>query len=185
MRMALARQADEKTDFRILPAAAALPVPTVDALSISVRKIIAGGQTGVDRGALVAAIELGLAHGGYCPRGRLAEDGIIDGRFDLTETESAQYHVRTERNVVESDGTLIIHRGPLRGGTALTREFASRHQRPCLLVDLNQPVHPEGIRNWLREHRIATLNVAGPRESSQPGIEEDSRQLVRLLLVAN
>ncbi|MBC7855224.1 MAG: hypothetical protein IAF94_17475, partial [Pirellulaceae bacterium] len=84
-----------------------------------VRKIVSGGQTGVDRGALIAAIELGIEHGGYCPRGRLAEDGVIEARFQLTQTDSAAYHIRTEKNVVESSGTLIVYRGLLVGGTAL------------------------------------------------------------------
>lgn len=146
-----------------------------------VRRIISGGQTGVDRGALMAAIELGLEQGGYCPRGRLAEDGPIDARFQLVETDSRAYHVRTEKNVLESCGTLIVHRGPLVGGTALTETFALRHQRPCLKIDLNQPQPPvrvEVIRGWLRKQRIAVLNIAGPRESSQPGIQEETRQLV-------
>src|SRR6185503_13045931 len=138
-------------------------------------------QTGVDRGALIAAIELGMEHGGYCPRGRLAEDGVIEGRFALTETESSAYHIRTEKNVVQSSGTLIVHRGPLVGGTALTETFARRHRRPCLKIDLGKPQPPvrvETIRGWLRKHRIAVLNVAGPRESSQPGIQEETRHLV-------
>lgn len=146
-----------------------------------VRKIISGGQTGVDRGALLAAIELGIEHGGYCPRGRLAEDGPIDARFQLAETESTAYHIRTEKNVLESSGTLIVFRGLLVGGTALTEKFALRHQRPCLNIDLNQPQPPvrvEVIRGWLRKHRIEVLNIAGPRESSQPGIQEETRQLV-------
>jgi hypothetical protein len=146
-----------------------------------VRKIISGGQTGVDRGALIAAIELDIEHGGYCPRGRLAEDGVIEARFQLVETDSSAYHIRTEKNVLQSCGTLIIHRGPLVGGTGLTEKFALRHQRPCLKIDLNQPQPPvrvEVIRAWLRKHRIAVLNIAGPRESSQPGIQEETRQLV-------
>ncbi len=146
-----------------------------------VRKIISGGQTGVDRGALIAAIELGIEHGGYCPRGRLAEDGAIDDRFQLTETESSTYHVRTEKNVLESSGTLLIHRGPVVGGTALTEKFAQRHQKPCLKIDLSAPQPPvrvEIIRGWLRKHRIEVLNIAGPRESSQPGIGEETEQLV-------
>lgn len=146
-----------------------------------VRKIISGGQTGVDRGALIAAIELGIEHGGYCPRGRLAEDGPIDDRFQLTETESSTYHVRTEKNVLESCGTLIIHRGPVVGGTALTEKFAQRHQKPCLKIDLSAPQPPvrvEIIRAWLRKHRIEVLNIAGPHESSQPGIEEETRHLM-------
>jgi Circularly permutated YpsA SLOG family len=155
------------------------PPPVID--GTLVRKIISGGQTGVDRGALLAAIELGIDHGGFCPRGRLAEDGAIAARFQLVETESSSYHVRTEKNVLESTGTLIVHRGLLVGGTALTEKFALRHERPCLKIDLDQPQPPvrvEVIRGWLRKHRIAVLNIAGPRESSQPGIQEEARQLV-------
>jgi hypothetical protein len=145
-------------------------------------RIISGGQTGVDRAALDVARTLGIAHGGWCPRGRLAEDGPIDARYDLQETESRQYHVRTEKNVVDSDGTLIIHRGPLSGGTELTRQFAQRHRRPLLAIDLDLPFEPRTFHSWLAAQPIATLNVAGPRESSLPGIAEDARQLLMELL---
>jgi len=148
-----------------------------DATSLP-KKIISGGQTGVDRGALDAAIELGISHGGWCPRGRLAEDGPLKARYQLQETESRQYHVRTEKNVQEADGTLIIHRGPLSGGTELTRKFASLHCKPLLQIDLNQPFLPAVFHEWLGANHITILNVAGPRESSQPGITEDTRQLL-------
>src|SRR5688500_15970002 len=138
-------------------------------MKIVLRKIISGGQTGVDRGALDAAIELGLAHGGWCPRGRLAEDGPIPTRYDLNETDSRQYHVRTKMNVLDSEGSLIVHRGPLSGGTELTRRFAVANGRPLLTIDLDKPFEPQSFRNWLLKHRITTLNVAGPRESSMPG----------------
>jgi len=133
-------------------------------------KIVSGGQTGVDRGALDAAIALGIPHGGWCPRGRLAEDGMIPSRYKLTETGSPEYRVRTEQNVLDSDATLILHRGPLRGGTELTRQLAERHAKPCLAVDLDAPPEPEAIRSWIAESRAGTLNVAGPRESQSPGI---------------
>ncbi len=149
-----------------------------DRSTFPLRRIISGGQSGVDRGALLAAIELGIPHGGWCPHGRLAEDGPIDQRFQLLETESSQYHVRTERNVTDSDGTLIIHRGPLTGGTALTERFARQHGKYCLLVDLQKPVLPAEILAWIAQHCISVLNIAGPRESSIPGIQEDTRQLV-------
>lgn len=145
-------------------------------------RIVSGGQTGVDRGALDAALALGIAHGGWCPRGRLAEDGPIDPRYELRETASRQYHVRTEQNVMDSDGTLIIHRGPLSGGTELTRQFTEKHGKPLLAIDLNQPFEPRTFHSWLAAQQIATLNVAGPRESSLPGIAEDARQLLLDLL---
>ena len=139
-----------------------------------VTRVVSGGQTGVDRGALDAAIELGIAHGGYCPRGRRAEDGIIPDRYHLVETQARDYTVRTERNIVESDGTLIISRGPLTGGSALTGRLAARHGKPQLHIELNSPIQASlavaSIRSWLLAHDIAVLNVAGPRASHEPSI---------------
>jgi hypothetical protein len=136
----------------------------------NVLRIVSGGQTGVDRGALEAAIQLGIEHGGWCPKGRLAEDGAISRRYRLRQTASPVYRVRTEQNVIDSDGTLILYCGRLYGGTDLTRRLAAKHGRPCCLVNLLQPPEPERVREWLRRRRIETLNVAGPRESSAPGI---------------
>ncbi|NLE39761.1 MAG: molybdenum cofactor carrier [Pirellulaceae bacterium] len=145
-------------------------------------RIISGGQTGVDRAALDVAITLGIPHGGWCPRGRLAEDGRIADHYRLDETASADYAARTERNVVDADGTLILHRGRLRGGTFLTHQLAQRHDKPCLTVDLNEPTDPDAAREWLREHEVHTLNVAGPRESQSPGIGDEARRyLIELL----
>ena len=133
-------------------------------------KIISGGQTGVDRAALDAAIYLSIVHGGCCPRGRLAEDGAIPDRYELIEMASSDYSVRTEQNVVDADGTLIVHRGPLRGGTFLTRQLAERHGKPWLTVDLNDPAPFDEVHRWLDTNRVKVLNVAGPRESQSPGI---------------
>lgn len=133
-------------------------------------RIVSGGQTGVDRGALDAAIALGVPHGGWCPRGRLAEDGRIPEQYPLQETESPDYAVRTRQNVLDSDGTLILHCGPFGGGTELTRRLALREGRPHLLVDLDKPPRPAAVWHWLAQHGIRTLNVAGPRESQCPGI---------------
>ncbi|MHB1035337.1 MAG: putative molybdenum carrier protein [Pirellulales bacterium] len=146
-----------------------------------VRKIVSGGQTGVDRGALDAAIELGLPHGGWCPRRRRAEDGPIPARYLLTETDSPEYRVRTERNVLDSDGTLILARGVPTGGTELTRQLAETHAKPCLIVDLNQPPALAAVRRWLKRNRVAVLNVAGPRESQSPGIGAQATEFVKTL----
>ena len=142
-------------------------------------KIVSGGQTGVDRAALDVAIELGIPHGGWCPRGRKAEDGRIAARYGLRETDSARYAVRTEQNVVDSDGTLILYRKELKGGTALTRDVARRRQRPLLLIDLTRPVFPEVVREWIEAEEIGVLNVAGPRESQNPGIGEEAKGFLR------
>jgi len=149
-------------------------------------RIVSGGQTGVDRAALDVALELGLEHGGWCPRGRLAEDGEIPTRYGLRETASAEYRVRTEQNVVDSDGTLILTVGEPGGGTALTVTFCRKHGRPCLVLDLEAlPDDPaETLARWLGEHRIATLNVAGPRESGAPGIGARAAGFLRRVLTA-
>jgi hypothetical protein len=138
------------------------------------QRVVSGGQTGVDRAALDAAIALGIEHGGWCPRGRLAEDGRIPARYRLTETRSPEYWVRTEQNVIDSDGTLILYRKSLSGGTELTHRMAVKHARPCRLVDLETGPLPADVRAWIDEHKIAVLNVAGPRESSAAGIARQS-----------
>lgn len=143
--------------------------------------IISGGQTGVDRGALEAAMALGIAHGGWCPKGRLAEDGIIPPQYQLQETPSSQYAVRTEWNVRDSDATLIFCRGPLSGGTLWSWQCAAQYGRPCWIVDLLQPIDWEGLRQWLERVRPHVLNIAGPRESQAPGIQQQVQEvLIRL-----
>lgn len=143
-------------------------------------RILSGGQTGVDRAALDVAIELGIEHGGWCPRGRRAEDGRIDDCYQLRETDASEYHIRTEMNVEAADATLILTAGPLTGGTRLTEIFAARHGRPYRVVDLDQPIEMHELRHWLEGFEV--LNIAGPRESSQPGIYARAGQLLRTLL---
>ncbi len=150
-------------------------------------KIISGGQTGVDRAALEVAMFLEIPHGGWCPKGRRAEDGPIPEMFNLIETPSFNYAVRTEKNVVESDGTLILFRSVITRGTGLTAQFAKRHQRPHLIVDLatidsqdktaTQEKSAE-ILAWIVAQNINVLNVAGPRESTNPNINTQSHSLL-------
>ena len=99
-----------------------------------IRKVISGGQTGVDREGLDAAINAGIPVGGYCPRGRRAEDGIIPERYPLIEMESSESHYRTEKNVIESDGTLILNKGLVSEGTKLTLDYTIKHGKPSLIV---------------------------------------------------
>jgi hypothetical protein len=145
-------------------------------------KIVSGGQTGVDRAALDVARELGLPAGGWCPRGRRAEDGPIDLSYPLQETQSPYYPVRTEKNVLEADGTLILARGRLKGGTALTRKLARAALRPCLLIDLSLEDPAQTVREWGRRHKIESLNVAGPRESEAPGIYDQATRFLKKVL---
>lgn len=153
-----------------------------DGGSTGVKTIVSGGQTGVDRAALDVAISLNIDHGGWCPKGRLAEDGVIANGYQLREMDSADYPLRTEQNVVDSDGTLLLHRGRMAGGTELTRRLALKHARPLLAVDLETGGDPAAVRCWLAEHAIQTLNVAGPRESTAPGIGEQSANFLRQVL---
>ena len=143
-------------------------------------RIVSGGQTGVDRAALDVALELGIPCGGWCPKGRRAEDGLIPEAYPLNESPTANYAERTALNVKDSDGTLILSRGPLRGGTALTKTFAERYRRPYLVVELRDAT-PQLIHEWLSENSIRILNVAGPRETSQPGITRQAATFLRAL----
>ncbi|MBN1928913.1 MAG: putative molybdenum carrier protein [Chlorobiaceae bacterium] len=144
-------------------------------------RIVSGGQSGVDRGALDAAAEAGLEHGGWCPRGRRAEDGAIPPRYRLAETPSPRYAVRTAWNVRDSDGTLVLISGPPAGGTKLAVECARRFARPCMVVELEE-ADVGALAEWIWENGIEVLNVAGPRESERPGIEADARRFVAELI---
>ena len=108
--------------------------------------------------------------GGGCPQGRRAEDGVIPARYPLTETPERNYPARTRRNSEDSDGTLILNRGTLDGGTALTVAHAHQISKPCLVVALEEGITPAAFRAWLAEHRIAVSNVAGPHERQRPGM---------------
>lgn len=132
--------------------------------------VISGGQTGVDRAALDVAMELGVPCGGWCPRGRRAEDGMIPLKYPLRETPSGSYEQRTAWNVRDADATLVLCCRPPRGGTALTLRFVRRTGKASLVVDLDDLGGEEAARAFLASHRVRVLNVAGPRESQQPGI---------------
>ena len=143
-----------------------------------IERVMSGGQTGVDRAALDAALETGRACGGWCPKGRKAEDGPIEDRYPLRETPSEDYAQRTEWNVRDADATLVVTRGRPTGGTALTIELATRLKRPCLVVNLTDRPVTSGIETWIRAHNIRVLNIAGPRERTCPGIYTQSRQFL-------
>ena len=133
-------------------------------------KIISGGQTGVDRAALDAAIELNFQYGGFCPKDRLAEDGIILDKYKLTELSSSQYLMRTFENVQASDGTLIIHGETVFGGTMKTKDFCQMINKPFFEINLLED-HKKILVNlddWIKENHIIIMNVAGPKESEEP-----------------
>ena len=149
---------------------------------MTIKKIISGGQTGVDRAALDVAIKNCVAHGGWCPRGRRAEDGNIAEQYQLKETDSTDYAVRTAWNVRDADATLILNAGKLDGGTKLTVKLARTMKKPLLAIDVNRGFDHQLIRNWILAHKIKILNIAGPRESKHPGIYQKAFNLLNSFL---
>lgn len=148
-------------------------------------KIISGGQTGVDRAALDWAIEHGIPHGGYCPLGRLAEDGSIPAQYQLQELPIADYAARTERNVLAADGTVIFTlTTALSGGTSFTAQCAQKWHKP--LLHLAQETADNGdakkLLDFITQHYIHILNVAGPRASEAPGVATYVKQTLESLL---
>ena len=138
-------------------------------------RIVSGGQTGADRAALDYAIAHGIPYGGWCPKGRRAEDGSIDWRYELKETPSSDYAQRTEWNVRDSDGTVIFSFGAkLTGGSKRTAELAQKLRKPCLHLSaqLHGDKAPEALKEFIERHHIKTLNVAGPRASKEPMVGE-------------
>jgi Circularly permutated YpsA SLOG family len=148
-------------------------------------KVISGGQTGVDRGALDAALALEVECGGWCPAGRLAEDGTIPKRYPVVELANAGYAERTARNVADSDGTLIISNGEPIGGTRETIDRCIEMEKPHLIID--HPMIPtdetvELVLRFVADHQIRVLNVAGPRASQWPDGHQTAEQIVSAVL---
>lgn len=147
------------------------------------KKIVSGGQTGADRAGLDAAIEVGIPVGGYCPKGRLAEDGTVPDCYPLTELVKGGYASRTEKNVVESDGTLILNMGKLSGGTRLTVECARKHGKPFLIVQMDDNPTSDSVIRWITDNSIHVLNVAGPRESKCPGLHDSAEVFLKQVFI--
>jgi hypothetical protein len=165
--------------------------------------IISGGQTGVDRGALDAALEAGIPHGGFCPLGRRAEDGVIPDRYALTETSTEAYPARTAMNVRQGHGTLLLVRGRAAllhsRGTKMTLEMCRKQRKAWHAADPRRPEHAERVAGWIDElagtlegptgwleglekDQVFFLNVAGPRESKAPGIHDETVEFLRMVL---
>ncbi len=151
---------------------------------MGITKIISGGQTGADRAGLDVALAHAFPHGGWCPKGRKAEDGSIDTKYELTETPSANYLQRTEWNLRDTDGTIVFTMAKeITGGSMRTVEFAKKHNKPCLHVSKADSNQPESeVTDFINQHGIKLLNIAGSRESKEPGINEWVQQVLNRAL---
>jgi hypothetical protein len=152
-----------------------------------IARLVSGGQTGVDRAALDVALDVGVPCGGWCPKGRLAEDGPIPDRYGLDETPSSDYRQRTRWNVRDSDGTLVLTWGEPGGGTRLTVDVCRVIGKPHLVIDLadekDQAAAVRAARDWIAANLPGgVLNVAGPRASEHPAVHEQARAFLREVL---
>ena len=148
-------------------------------------KIISGGQTGADQAALDTAIKFNIPHGGWIIKGRRTESGPLPERYRLKEMDATDYPTRTRQNIIDSDGTLIVSRGPLTGGSKLTDTFARELNKPNLHINLlNQDIFEASLilKSFIVEYNIAVLNVAGPRASHDPGIYHDVKSVIESVL---
>ena len=150
-----------------------------------IEKVVSGGQTGVDRAALDVALRLGVPCGGWCPQGRLAEDGPLPLSYPLDETPSPEYAERTLWNVRDTDGTLVLTSGPPADGTGFTVQCARSLAKPCLIVDFEEGGDPAHVLAWAAQHGVRVMNVAGPRESKCPGIYDLASGFLEAVLTAD
>ncbi len=148
-------------------------------------KIISGGQTGVDRAALDAAIMLNIPTGGFCPKGRRAEDGIIPDKYELHETTNIKYSERTKQNIQHSQGTLILYWDTITNGSLTTLEYCKTFNKPHFKVDMNKTPNYqiEKIDYWIQSNQIKTLNIAGPREDGSDIYTHANNYLIHLLSI--
>ena len=150
-----------------------------------IQKIVSGGQTGADRAALDFAIKHNIPYGGWVPKGRKTEDGTLPEKYHLQEMPTGEYSARTEQNVLDSDGTLIVSQGRLTGGSALTEFLADWHHKPCIHVDMdriNLTEAAEMVRRWIEDNEIRILNVAGPRASKDSAIYQITMNVLEAIL---
>lgn len=158
-------------------------------------KILSGGQSGVDRAALDAALTFGIDYAGWCPKGGRAEDcpeppGVLAKYPKLKETPSAEPQQRTEWNVRDADACLILTDATGLGasaGTERANELAHHYRKPVLIVNLRDSKTCEQAKLWLRVQQARhgeglKLAIGGPRESEAPGIYRLARAFIESLL---
>ncbi len=151
-----------------------------------IEKIISGGQTRADRAALDFTIDNNIPHGGWIPKGRITEAGQLPDKYHLQEMATTSYDKRTEQNVIDSNGTVIVSHGNLTGGSALTETFAIKHHKPRLHLDMNKTTITEAadsLNNWIEKTKIKILNVAGPRASKDNKIYQVTRDILEAAFI--
>ncbi|HSW75776.1 MAG TPA: putative molybdenum carrier protein [Candidatus Saccharimonadales bacterium] len=157
-----------------------------------ISEIVSGGQTGVDRAALDVSIEFGIPHGGWCPYGRAAEDGVIPKKYNLKEAPApiyekrfdpdAIYKKRTELNAKDSDGTLIILKDEPMGGTLYTIQMAKKYEKPFLIFNVSDGSKITDIAIWIIKNDVHKINIAGPRASQEPDIYSSTLHVLRQVM---
>jgi hypothetical protein len=155
---------------------------------IRLEKIVSGGQTGADQAALDVALELGIPHGGWMPKGRKTEGGPLPARYRLKEMPTDSYSKRTEQNVIDSDGTLIISHGGLKEGSDYTRKMAVKHGKPWIHIDADKQstdAAVEMITTWISGNDIELLNVAGPPASKDPQIYTATKTILKAVMLSS
>lgn len=147
----------------------------------TLKKVVSGGQTGADRAGLDAALWAGLEIGGWCPKGRRAEDGVVPARYPMQETVSGDYIYRTIMNITDSDATIVLCRGVPTGGSKLTVSTCHDLGKPVLVMDPSNSIilNQDCLVSFLNTLDVKILNVAGSRESKRPGIYNDALALLR------
>jgi Circularly permutated YpsA SLOG family len=149
------------------------------------KKIISGGQTGADIAALDVAIKFNIDHGGWIPKGRQTENGPLPMKYQLNEMDTIDYKERTKQNIKDSQGTVIISRGKLNGGSRLTQVYAKSIGKPNCYIDLLKCEEFEAaiiLKSFIEKNKIQILNVAGPRLSNHPGIYMDVKIILETML---
>jgi hypothetical protein len=150
--------------------------------SVKLKRIVSGGQTGVDRAALDAALGARFPCGGWVPGDRMAEDGVIPERYPLMALPNGNYQQRTRLNVVDSDGTVLLYSDFLTSGTRLTSDLCELLNRPCILISARETPDPyaaaDAVLKFIQDNGIEVLNVGGPRASGWPAGYGFSRAVI-------
>ena len=153
-----------------------------------IKKMISGGQIGAEQAALDVAIKLGVSHSGWIQKGRRTQSWTLPEKYQLKEMDTASFKGRIERNVTDSDGTLIISHGSLAGGADYSREMTVKHNRPCLHINLRETpgfFAASTINTWALENSIEVLNVTGSRSSEDAEIYKATMDVLESVYYLN